>query len=110
MFYLCFRSNIRSREDRVTAPREHFDWMKAQHAAGTVVVSGPSSDRRYGMYLIRASSRAEADRIAGSDPYTMAGDTTFAIVEWDVHQIFGVGDFEQAPKPTDAAPSPSIVP
>jgi uncharacterized protein YciI len=67
--------------------------MKAQHEAGTIVLSGPTPDRKTGMYLIRAKDRAEAERIAGSDPYTAAGFTSFELIEWDIHQILGAGPF-----------------
>jgi uncharacterized protein YciI len=70
--------------------------MKAQHEAGTIVMSGPSPDLRFGMYLIRAASREQAERIAASDPYTVAGDSRFELFEWDIRQIAGVGAFSAA--------------
>ncbi len=97
MWYLCMRSNVRPRAQRTTSPDEHFAWMRAQHESGTILLSGPTSDRKYGMYLIRASSRDEAERIAASDPYTVAGDTTYELLEWEIHQIMGVGEFAQVP-------------
>jgi uncharacterized protein YciI len=97
MWYLCMRSNVRPREQRTTSPDEHFAWMRTQHESGAILMSGPTSDRKYGMYLIRASSRDEADSIAASDPYTVAGDTTYELLEWEIHQIMGVGEFAQVP-------------
>jgi len=70
--------------------------MKQQHEAGRIVLSGPKPDRKLGMYLIRASSRDEAERIAASDPYTAAGFTTFDLIEWEIHQIMGAGAFTAA--------------
>ncbi|MEA2641500.1 MAG: hypothetical protein QOF51_2894 [Chloroflexota bacterium] len=93
MFYLALRSAAVPREQWTTTLSEHLQWMKAQHEAGNILLSGPSSDRKYGMYLIKAGARAEADRIAASDPYTVAGHTTFEIIEWDIHQVFGIGEF-----------------
>jgi len=75
---------------------EHFVWMKAQHDAGTIFMSGPSPDLKFGMYLIRAATRDEAERIAASDPYTIAGDSRFELIEWDIRQIAGVGAFSAA--------------
>ena len=40
--------------------------------------------------------RDEAERIAGSDPFTAAGGCNFELIEWNVHQIMGVGPFSQA--------------
>jgi uncharacterized protein YciI len=67
--------------------------MKQQHEAGTILFSGPTPDRKLGIYVIRAASRAEAEKIAGSDPYTAAGFSTFDLYEWEVHQIMGAGPF-----------------
>ncbi len=67
--------------------------MKQQHEAGRIVLSGPTPDRKVGMYLIRAGSREEAEQIAASDPYTAAGCTTFELTEWEIHQILGAGPF-----------------
>ena len=72
---------------------EHLVWMKRQHETGKIVMSGPTPDRQYGQYLVRAESRQEAEAIAGADPFTAAGFTTFEIIEWEVHQIMGIGPF-----------------
>ena len=87
------RSAVKPREEWGASLEEHLTWMKAQHESGAIVLSGPTSDRKYGMYLIRATSRVEAEKIAGSDPFTAAGGCTFELLEWDIHQIMGVGPF-----------------
>ncbi len=46
-----------------------------------------------GQYLIRAENRQEAEAIAARDPFTAAGFTTYEIIEWEVHQIMGIGPF-----------------
>jgi uncharacterized protein YciI len=75
---------------------EHLAWMKQQHETGRILFSGPSADRKLGIYVIRAGSIDEAERIAGSDPYTKAGFCAFELFEWEVHQILGVGPFASA--------------
>ncbi len=75
---------------------QHLVWMKQQHEAGRILFSGPTPDRKLGIYVIRASSREEAERIAASDPYTAAGFCAFELFEWEVHQIMGVGPFTAA--------------
>jgi len=70
--------------------------MKQQHEAGRVLFSGPTPDRKLGIYVIKADTREEAERIAASDPYTAAGFTTFDLIEWEVHQVLGVGPFTAA--------------
>jgi uncharacterized protein YciI len=70
--------------------------MKQQHEAGKILFSGPTTDRKYGVYVIRAADRNEAEKLAASDPYTAAGFTAFELLEWEVHQIMGVGPFTSA--------------
>lgn len=36
----------------------------------------------YGMFILRAASRAEAERIAFQEPYTKAGHRTMKLVPW----------------------------
>jgi len=79
--------------------------MKAQHEAGTILLSGPTPDRKLGMYLIRAANRGEAERVAAGDPYTVAGHTTFELIEWEIHQAFGIGNFTAAALQPQAAVS-----
>jgi hypothetical protein len=46
--------------------------------------------------VIKAASRAEAEQIAASDPYTAAGFCEYDLYEWDVHQVMGAGPFSAA--------------
>ena len=96
MWFFCRREHLRAPGQRLSSLDEHFVWMKAQHDAGTIFMSGPSPDLKFGMYLIRAATPAEAERIAASDPYTVAGDSRFELFEWDIRQIAGVGAFSAA--------------
>jgi len=70
--------------------------MKQQHECGKILISGPTTDRKYGVYVIRAASKDEADKIAASDPYTAAGFSAFELLEWEVHQIMGCRPFTAA--------------
>ncbi len=96
MWYLVQRRAVKPREEWTVTLDEHLVWMKAQHDAGRIVLSGPTPDRKLGMYLVRANSREEAERIAASDPYKAAGCCTFDIIEWEIHQILGIGPFTAA--------------
>ncbi|HLG73554.1 MAG TPA: YciI family protein [Chloroflexota bacterium] len=96
MWYFVRRRALKPRSEFTVTLDEHLVWMKQQHEAGKIVMSGPTPDRQYGQYLIRAETREEADAIAASDPYTVAGCTTFEIIEWEVHQIMGIGPFTAA--------------
>ncbi len=96
MYFIALRRPVAPREQWTTSLDTHLTWMKQQHEAGTILLSGPSPDRSLGIYLIKAASREEAERIASGDPYTAAGHTTFELIEWEIHQAFGIGPFTAA--------------
>ena len=96
MWYLIQRKAVQPREKWTVSLDEHLTWMRTQHEAGRILFSGPTPDRKIGIYVIRAESRDEAERIAASDPFTKAGFCTFDLIEWEVHQIMGAGPFTAA--------------
>lgn len=96
MWYLVLRKPVKPREQWTVGLDEHLAWMKRQHEAGRILFSGPTTDRKHGIYVIRAGSREEAERVAASDPYTEAGFCAFDLLEWEVHQIMGIGPFTAA--------------
>jgi uncharacterized protein YciI len=98
MWFLCLRRPVQPRETWKATVDEHLAWMKTQHDAGAIYLSGPgrTAEGTVGIYLIRAGSRADAERIAAADPFTAAGDCTFDLIEWEIHQIMGTGPFTSA--------------
>jgi uncharacterized protein YciI len=96
MWYLIQRRAIRPRAEWTVSLDQHLVWMKQQHDAGRILFSGPTADRKLGMYVIRAGSKEEAEAVAASDPYTKAGFCAFDLLEWEVHQILGAGPFTKA--------------
>ena len=96
MWYLVLRRDVRPRAEWALGLDDRLRWMRAQHAAGAILFSGPSRDRRYGIYVVRAGSLAEAEAVARGDPFTAAGYTAFEIIEWEVHQVLGAGPFTAA--------------
>ena len=96
MWYLIHRRGIKPRGEWTVNLDQHLAWMKQQHESGRILFSGPTPDRKLGIYVIRAGSREEAEGIAASDPYTEAGFCAFDLFEWDVHQIMGAGSFTAA--------------
>ena len=87
------REATKPRDQWTVSLDQHLVWMKQQHDAGKILFSGPTPDRKYGIYVSRADYKDEASRIAASDPYTAAGFCSFELLEWEVHQIMGVGNF-----------------
>ena len=96
MRYLVLRRTLRPRHEWKVSLDEHLAWMERQHRAGNIIVSGPSADRQLGIYVIRADSREQAEKVAARDPFTVAGYCAFDLIEWDVHQILGTGPFSVA--------------
>jgi uncharacterized protein YciI len=92
-FFLCLRHPTRPRAQWKASLQEHLDWMKQRHADGSVLMSGPSRDLGVSIYIIRAHSLAEAEAIAQADPFTAAGDGRPEVIDWNVHQIAGIGSF-----------------
>lgn len=96
MWYIVLRRPVKPREEWTVSLDQHLVWMKQQHDAGNILLSGPTPDRKLGVYVIRAGSRKEAENVAASDPYTAAGFCAFDLIEWEVHQILGIGPFTAA--------------
>jgi uncharacterized protein YciI len=93
MWYLVLRRSVKPREEWTVSLDQHLAWMKQQHEAGTILFSGPTTDRKYGIYVVKAGSKEDAEKIAAADPYTAAGFCAFEVLEWEVHQILGAGSF-----------------
>ena len=67
--------------------QEHMDWLYAQHSSGSMLFSGPTSDRQMGIYLMRATNIEEAAAIAASDPHHIYGERVPEVYEWEVMQL-----------------------
>jgi len=62
MWYLVLRRAVKPRKEWTVDLDQHLGWMKQQHETGTILFSGPTSDRKFGIYVIRAGSKAEAEK------------------------------------------------
>jgi uncharacterized protein YciI len=93
MWFLGFRSAIKPRDEWNVSLEEHLAWIKEMHEAGKIVISGPGKDHTLGVYLIRAETLEEAAEIAEADPFTVGGNCEFELMDWDIHQILGIGSF-----------------
>ena len=93
MYFLCLRYPLRPRGEWKVTLQEHLDWIKSQHERGTVIMSGPSRDRSVSLYVIKTDSLESAEQVAAADPFTAGGECRFELIEWDVHQILGIGSF-----------------
>ncbi|WKX73306.1 YciI family protein [Streptomyces sp. XD-27] len=78
---------------------EHVAWLDEQYAAGVVLASGRKQPRDGGVILAVAEDRAAIERIAASDPFTVAGVCAYRITEFIATKTApGLADYrEQLP-------------
>ena len=63
---------------------DHLAYLDQLDAAGTLVLSGPFTDRTGGMIVVRATSLAEARGIAEADPLVASGVDRYELHEWRI--------------------------
>jgi uncharacterized protein YciI len=66
---------------------EHFAYLRELERSGVLFAAGPFVDENgvrhgAGMLLIRAKTRAEAERLANAEPYTKAGMRKIVLTPW----------------------------
>jgi uncharacterized protein YciI len=89
MWYIVLSRSLPGKEESKQENYEpHRQWLDDQHRAGRLLFSGPTSDRAYGIYIMLADSKAEAERIAGEDPHHSRGIRSMEVLEWNAHRAF----------------------
>ena len=92
MWYIVLSHTLPDKEEsRQLHYEEHRKWLEDQHRAGRLLFSGPTSDRTHGIYIMLASSRSEAERVAAEDPHHVRGIRTMEVLEWNAHRAFRLG-------------------
>ena len=99
--YLCFTTFVEppppDAPTRADVRRPHKEYMARLESEGRLFGAGllkndqeneTSSDLGYGMFILRAETRAEAEAIAFEEPNTKAGLRTMKVVPW----LRGEGD------------------
>lgn len=86
MWYLVLSRGNGNEEARKAHLKEHMDWLLDAHRAGSVLFSGPTPDKETGIYVMAASSLAEAEAIAAADPHHIFGERTMEVLEWDAQR------------------------
>lgn len=59
----------------------HREWLDGHYAAGRFVASGPQVPRTGGLIIARGD-RDELDSILATDPFSLAGVATYAVIEF----------------------------
>ena len=89
MWYIIISRSLPEKEEsRQQNYEQHRQWLDDQHRAGRLLFSGPTADRSYGIYIMLASSKSEAERIAAKDPHHVKGIRAMEVLEWNVHRAF----------------------
>ena len=58
----------------------HMDWIKAGYASGTFLASGRKVPRTGG-FILAKGDRADIESLVATDPFMVAGVTTYDITE-----------------------------
>lgn len=53
---------VKPRQEWRVSLDQYLAWMKVQHEAGKILFSGPTTDRKYGIHAIWATSREQAEK------------------------------------------------
>jgi hypothetical protein len=89
MWYIVLsHSQAEQEENKKRHVDGHTKWLEEQHRGGRLLFSGPTTDGAYGIYILLASNRAEAEKTAAQDPYHLNGVRRMEVLEWRVHRAF----------------------
>jgi uncharacterized protein YciI len=89
MWYIVLSRSLPEKDqDKQRNYEAHRQWLDDQHRAGRLLFSGPTSDGRYGIYIVLASSLEDATSMAAQDPHHVEGVRSMEVLEWRVHRAF----------------------
>ncbi|AQT75331.1 MULTISPECIES: YciI family protein [Streptomyces] len=76
---LTYTAPVEAVEDEMDA---HIAWLDGYYAAGVFLASGRKVPRDGGVILAAGVSRAEVEKIAAEDPFSVAGVCAYRITEF----------------------------
>lgn len=89
MWYIVLSRSLPEKEEEKERNYEaHRRWLDEQHRAGRLLFSGPSADRAYGIYIMLAASKGDAEGLAAADPHHAKGIRRMEVLEWNAHRAF----------------------
>jgi uncharacterized protein YciI len=89
MWYLVMSRSLPEKEqDKQRNYEEHRQWLDDQHKAGRLLFSGPTTDGRFGVYVMLAANLEQAKSIAAQDPHHARGIREMEVLEWRAHRAF----------------------
>ncbi|HEV8724959.1 MAG TPA: YciI family protein [Candidatus Binatia bacterium] len=89
MWYIVLSRSLPEKDqDKERNYEAHRQWLDDQHRAGRLLFSGPTTDGRYGVYIMLASSLDAAKSLAAQDPHHVNDIRTMEVSEWRAHRAF----------------------
>ncbi|MDJ0382670.1 YciI family protein [Streptomyces sp. G-G2] len=76
---LTYTAPLEAVEEQMDA---HITWLDGYYASGVFLASGRKVPREGGVILAGGVSRAEIEKIADEDPFTVAGVCAYRITEF----------------------------
>ena len=89
MWYIVLSRSLPEQKERQQRNYEaHRQWLDEQHRTGRLLFSGPTVDRSYGIYIMLAASKGDAERLAAQDPHHARGIRSMEVLEWNARRAF----------------------
>jgi len=89
MWYIVLSRSLPEKDaDKQQNYEAHRQWLDDQHRAGRLLFSGPTTDGRFGVYIMLAQSLVEAESVAAQDPHHLRGIRQMEVLEWRAHRAF----------------------
>jgi uncharacterized protein YciI len=89
MWYIVLSRSLPDKdEDKLRNYEAHRQWLDDQHRAGRLLFSGPTTDGKFGIYIVLAPSLDDAKSIAAQDPHHAHGVRAMEVLEWRAHRAF----------------------
>ena len=93
-----FRRAAAARDDAIVSTLEaHLAWNRERHLDGRILFSGPNMQTMMGIIVYGRLSTEEVESDLETEPFIAAGWRTVEVIQWDVHQIMGIGSFALPP-------------
>jgi hypothetical protein len=91
VFYVVFTTPLKPMSEMMSLLPEHLNYMIDLEKRGILFASGPFLADEHvqagaGMTILRASSREEAEAIAGQDPFNKSGMRAFEVRAWQLNE------------------------
>jgi uncharacterized protein len=84
MKYFAAFLKMKDIEKNTSYRQQHVDFLTENENKGTIFARGRFTEGEGGLVIYIAESRADALKLAESDPYVTSGARTLELFEWDM--------------------------